>query len=249
MHAGLDNDHPGPDRACFATTRWSVVLAARETDPAHSAAALERLCGTYWYPLYAFLRRQGCAPADAQDLTQDFFARLLSHDYIAVADPARGRFRTFLLVSLKNLLMTERARATAAKRGGNRPVLSWESLRPEERYRAEPAEHLTPDRIYEMRWATTVLETALRGLHEEYATAGKEILFEQLKSCAWGEPIGTTYAELAEGLGMSEGAVKVAVHRLRRRYRVRLRAEIAHTVDSPDEVDDELRHLVNVLSG
>ncbi|MCZ7641052.1 MAG: sigma-70 family RNA polymerase sigma factor [Verrucomicrobia bacterium] len=239
-----------PDKAGgeqFTTTHWSVVLAAGRGDSPAAQQALERLCRTYWYPLYAFVRRQGPGPEEAQDLTQEFFARFLAKDYLGLADPARGRFRTFLLTSLKHFLAEAHRHATRLKRGGGQSVVSWDGLTPEQRYLAEPQHETTAETLYEQRWALTLLETALARLGAELAAAGKERLFTELKGQLWGEPGTMSYAELAAGLGLSEGALKVTVHRLRQRFRELLREEVAQTVANPAEVDAELRHLVAVV--
>ena len=238
-------DQPGGEQ--FTTTHWSVVLAAGRGDSPASQQALERLCRTYWYPLYAFVRRQGPGPEEAQDLTQEFFARFLAKDYVGLADPARGRFRTFLLTSLKNFLAEAHRHATRLKRGGGQSVVSWDGMPPEQRYLAEPQHETTAETLYEQRWALTLLESALARLGAELASAGKERLFTELKDRLWGEPGAASYAELAARLDLSEGALKVAVHRLRQRFRELLREEVAQTVANPAEIDAELRHLVQVV--
>jgi RNA polymerase sigma-70 factor (ECF subfamily) len=232
----------------FTTTHWSVVLEACQVESPQGADALEQLCRTYWYPLYAFVRRKGYSPADAQDLTQDFFARLLEKKYIALADRSRGRFRTFLLTSLQHFLANEWAKAKTERRGGGHQIISWEEDEAEERYLAEPADNLAPDKIFERRWATGLLELVLARLREEYTAAAKSEQFETLKVFVWGEKSLASYAEIAGQLRMSEGAVKVAVYRLRQRYRELLRAQVARTVASESEVDEELRYLISTLS-
>ena len=231
----------------FATTHWSVVLEAGNSESAQSAAALEALCQAYWYPLYVFVRRKGYSPHDAEDLTQEFFARFLELKYIALADQSRGKFRTFLLRSLEHFLINEWTKATAAKRGGTRRTISWDAQDAESRYLLEPADSATPDKEFEKRWAMHLLQQVMSRLHEEFAKAEKEQLFESLKSSVWGEGGAVSYQEIGKKLGMGEGAVKVAAHRLRQRYRDLLRAEVASTVASRAEVDDELRYLVMVL--
>ncbi len=233
----------------FATTHWSVVLAAGEENTQQSAAALEQLCRTYWYPLYGYVRRRGHSPEDAQDLTQEFFARFLERESFSLADPARGRFRTFLLKSLQNFLTDDWKRVHRAKRGGNAFVLPLDGDMAEARHINELAETLTPERAYEEHWALTLLEQVLARMHEDYARAGKARLFEALQDLLWGVVASVSYAELAKELAMTEGALRVAVHRLRADYRERLRAEVAHTVSDPGEVDAELRHLISVVSG
>lgn len=232
----------------FATTHWSVVLAAGERGSPQAHAALSRLCETYWYPLYAFVRRQGYPAHDAEDLTQEFFARLLQSHFFAAADRKRGRFRSFLLASLKHFLMHEWEKTRALKRGGGRPVISLDPPDGETRYGLEPVEPVTADQVFDRRWALTLLERVLERLGVEYAGAGKGQLFEALKPALTGEKALAAYADLAVSLGMSEGALKVAVHRLRQRYGELLREEIAHTVGRPDEVEEELRQLLAVLS-
>lgn len=232
----------------FATTHWSVVLAAGEETSAGSTQALERLCSTYWKPLYAYVRRYGHDTHEAEDLTQEFFARLLARESISVADPARGRFRTFLLSSLQNFLRNEWKRAQREKRGGGKPVLSLDAKRAEAEYSLEPVDDLTPERLFERRWAMTLLEQVLARVRADYKAAGTMALFDELKDYIWGEQNTTSYAGMGTRLGMSEGAVKVAAHRLRRRYRELLRDEIAQTVAHPQEVDDELRHLISIIS-
>lgn len=246
-----ERDRPGEERpavaAAFATTHWSVVLAAREADSPQAAEALEELCRIYWYPLYAYVRRRGYSPDDAQDLTQEFFARLLAKRWLDAADRSRGRFRTFLLGAFSHFLANEWHRANREKRGGGRGLVSWDQAMAESRYLAEPADALTPDKIYEKRWAATLLELVLTRLQAEQVAAGKKDLFEEVKNLLWGEKSTHSQAELAANMGLSEGALKVAIHRLRRRYRELLRAQIAQTVARPDEIDDELRALMAVL--
>lgn len=214
-----------------------------------AAAALEQLCRTYWYPLYACVRRRGYPPQDAQDLTQGFFAALLAGNYLARADRERGRFRTFLLTAFDNYLHNEHDRATALKRGGGREIVSWEEHIAEGRYAQEPAGGLSPEQIYEKRWAATLLERVLARLREESLHAGRLELFDQLKPHLWGEDEATPYAQLVTRFDLTVSAIKVTVHRLRRRYREVLRDEIAQTVADPAEVDGEIQHLFRVMSG
>jgi RNA polymerase sigma factor (sigma-70 family) len=236
-----------PDRGAFSTTHWSVVLEAGQEDSPEANEALERLCQSYWYPLYTFVRRQGYSPEDAQDLTQGFFARFLEHKYVALASRNRGKFRTFLLTSLRHFLVNEWEKARAEKRGGWQTMLTGGPQEAEDRYLAELDPGLAPDKIYEKRWAISLLETTLANLRQEFSAAGKGPVFEALKIHLWGGRDDQSYTELGAELGMTEGAVKVAVHRLRQRYRELLRAEIAHTVATPAEVDEELRYLVSVI--
>ena len=231
----------------FATTHWSVVLATGGDDPTEARAALEELCSAYWYPLYAYVRRRGHSPHDAQDLTQGFFARLLEKDYLAAADRTRGRFRSFLLASLKHYLANEWDRARAKKRGGAERIVRLDARSAEGRYALEPSHELTAERAFERRWALTVLDHVMLRLREQYSAAGKATLFDALKGALAGGREAPPCAEVADGLGMTEGAVRVAAHRLRRRYRDLLRSEIAETVDAPDHVSEELRYLMSVL--
>jgi RNA polymerase sigma factor (sigma-70 family) len=237
----------GPAR--FHTTHWSLVLAAGRRSSPDGRAALATLCQVYWYPLYAFIRRQGHSPSDAQDLTQEFFAHLLEKNVADKADATRGKFRSFLLASLKHFLANEWRRDRAQKRGGGRVALAIDLAAGEERYTLEPAHELTAERIYERRWALTLIELALTKVRDEFAARGKLAVFEHLKPYLGGDEGAVPYAEIAAGLDMTEGAVKTAVHRLRHRCRELLRAEIAQTVNSPQDVDDELRDLFEAVGG
>ena len=241
-------DAPATRAPVFVTTHWSVVLTATGADTTQAQAALEHLCRMYWYPIYHFVRRQGHSIHDAQDFTQEFFARLLEKNWIAGADQSRGRFRSFLLMVLKRFLTVEWRRANAQKRAGGRLCLPLPLDTAETRFTSEPADTSTPEQAFEKQWALTLLETVLRELRTEYEQDGKGRLFEVLKPCLMGSRESQPYAALAAQLDLSEGAVKVAVHRLRERYRERLKAEIAHTVASPADVDNEMRHLIRVLS-
>ena len=231
----------------FDTTRWSLVLAVRGTATAESRAALETLCEQYWFPLYAFLRSAGQSAADAEDLTQGFFLRLLEKDALQAADPRRGRFRSFLLTAIKNFALNEWDRGRAKKRGGAQPILSLEFSAGEEKYQLEPRDHSTPETVYERQWALTVMARATDRLRAEFHTARKDDLFEHLKVYLPPDESGPPYAETAAASGMTEGAVKVAVHRLRQRHNDLLRDEIAQTVASADEIDDESRHLKSTI--
>ena len=233
----------------FVTTHWSMVLDARRGDSTGARASLEKLCRTYWHPIYAFVRRQGHGPHDAQDLTQEFFARLLEKNAIGEVDPDRGRFRSFLLAALKHFLANEWDKARAQKRGGGQVLIPIDAQSAETSCGVDPADHLTADKIFERRWALTLLDVVLQRLQEEYATDGKALLFEQFKPTLTEASRSVPYAEIASRLNMSEGAVKVAVHRLRKRYRELLRAEIADTVAGLDEVEDEVRQLFAALAG
>ncbi len=231
----------------FATTHWSVVLAAANEETAEAAAALERLCRTYWYPLYAYVRREGYSPADAQDLTQGFFAQLLAQHSLAHVAPEKGRFRSFLLAAMRHFLSDQRDRAQAVKRGGGAEILSLDAQEAEERYRLEPVDRLDAEKIYERRWAMTLLEQALVRLRDEMAVAGKAELFERLKGFVAGDR-EVSCGQVAAHLGLSESGTKSAVHRLRQRYRELVREEIAHTVANPAEIDLEIGYLMALLS-
>jgi RNA polymerase sigma-70 factor (ECF subfamily) len=234
----------------FATTRWSLVLRASAGVAVPGAdEALASLCETYWYPLYAYLRTRGRNADEAQDLTQAFFARILEKKSMRHADPARGRFRAFLLTSLKNFAANERDRDMASKRGGGIPMLPLEFESAEGRFQREPASDETPETIFDRRWAVTVLERALTRLEAETVRNGKAEHFDRLKPHLVGEQPHVSHAETGSVLGMSEGAVKVAVHRLRRQFRDLVRDEIAQTVSSPEEIDGELRHLWSAVKG
>jgi RNA polymerase sigma factor (sigma-70 family) len=243
----FDSDARGGAAAVFATTHWSVVLQAGDSRRDEHSRALDALCRSYWYPLYAYIRRLGRSPHDAQDLTQSFFAYLLEKRLITKADPESGRFRSFLLGSLKNFMANEWRRQSAAKRGAVQTV-SFDAQDAEERYAVEPVDESNPQSLYEQAWAVAVLDQAMSLLEAEYAAAGKQALFEQLAACLQGDRQDSTYSGIGAKLSMSEGAVKVAVHRLRQRYRELLRASVANTVADPLEVDGELRHLMQVLS-
>lgn len=246
-----EHAEPVPNRSVFATTHWSVVLAASQGQghTPQSATALEQLCRTYWYPLYAHVRRRGYGPEDAEDLTQDFFAQLIAKDWVGMADPARGRFRSFVLAALDHFLANQWHRAHRQKRGGDHVMISWDQRTAENRYLAELVDDLTPDRIFERRWAEALLAQVLLHLRDEYATAGKQPLFETVKDQLWGEKAAMPRTQLAATLGLTEGALKVAIHRMRRRYRELLRFEVAQTVSSPEAIDTELRELMDVLRG
>ena len=233
--------------AWFGTTHWSVVLNARRTDSTSARQALETLCRHYWYPLYAFVRRLGYSPHDAEDLVQSFFARCLEKNYLEAADRTKGRFRSFLLMALKRFLANEWDKARARKRGGGIPPIALDALNAEARYEYEPTDQKSADHLFERRWALTLLENVLGRLGQEQAEAGRSAQFEVLKDCLVGGG-GTPYAQVGDRLGTSEAAVKVAIHRLRRRYRELLEEEIAQTVGSPEEVAEERRYLLSVIS-
>jgi RNA polymerase sigma-70 factor (ECF subfamily) len=238
-----DSDHPRP----FATTQWSVVVTAGKGHNSESRRALSALCEAYWYPLYVYVRRRGYQAAEAQDLTQAFFAELLEKDRLRLADQQRGKFRSFLLTSLNHFMNNKWREAQAEKRGGRIAHVSLDFEAAESRYVHEPAHEMTPERVFERRWAMTLLEHALDRLRDEYEAAGKAELLDHLQSHLGGDPQALPYAELAELLQMSEGAVKVAAHRLRKRCREVLRAEVAETVAESREVDEELRSLFAIF--
>lgn len=235
-----------PGGAAFSATHWSMVLAARGDD-SDARAALEKLCRTYWFPLYAFLRRSGLAPHDAEDATQSFLADLLGRGALEAVDRERGKFRSFLLAALRHHQSHARERAAAQKRGGGLPAISFDALDAEQRYAIEPADELSPDKLFDRQWALTILARAQARLAAEYESAGKAALFEALRPTLTGARESARYTSLGERLGLSEGAVKVAVHRFRERYRASLRAEVAETVGDAAEVDAELRHLIAAL--
>jgi len=230
----------------FTTTHWSVVLAAQGRSPA-ADEALEKLCRVYWWPLYGFVRRNGYKPEESQDLTQGFFALLLERRDLDVVRQEKGRLRSYLLVSLKNFLAKAKRRELAAKRGEGRALVSLDELLARERADLEPADNLTADRIFERRWALTLLDQVLTRLESEYRSAGNAKLFDCLKQFLSDEPGGRSQAEVAAELGMTENAVKQAFHRLRQRYRQLLHDEIAQTVAVPGDVEGELRYFISVL--
>jgi len=235
-------------RGRFATTRWSVVLAASGADSAAASEAIARLCETYWFPLYAYLRSRGYDAANAEDLTQGFFAQLLEKKTFRHADPARGRFRSFLLTSLKNAAANARNRQLARKRSPDSPLLPLDAGTAEERYQLEPATGETPERVFDRRWALALLDRVMDRLAAETAGAGRQQHFERLKEYLTGEQPQISYAETAAALGMSETAVKVAVHRLRRKFGALVHEEVSHTVASPDDVENEIRHLWSAVA-
>jgi len=224
-----------------------MVLAARERGSPAAQAALAELCRTYWYPLYAFIRRQGHSADLAQDLTQELFSRLLEKDFLGTVQPDKGKFSSFLLACCKHFLANERDRQRAQKRGGGAALLPLDFGSAEERYTREPFHELTPEKLFERRWALTLLDQVLARLREEMRQQGKLQTFDRLKQFLMGEKNKVSHAQIAEELGMTEGAVKVAVHRLRKRYRELLREEIAQTVDDPGQVEDEIRALFAAL--
>jgi RNA polymerase sigma factor (sigma-70 family) len=239
------NGNAASDR--FRTTHWSLIVAARDGESAEARAALAGLCEAYWYPLYAFIRRQGHSMEDARDLTQEFFALLLEKDYLGAVDREKGKFRSFLLTACKHFLANEYDRAHALKRGGGVAIRSLDSGAAEKRYSQEPAHDVTPERLFERRWALVLLQNVLARLRQEHEQSGKVKLFEQLKAFLAGDGPALRYAKAAEALKLSSGAVKVAVHRLRGRYRELVYEEIARTVDNPAMVEAEVRDLFTAL--
>lgn len=239
-----------PRGESFQTTRWTVVLAAADggsSAPAEARAALEALCRGYWFPLYAFARRRGHAPDAAQDLVQGFFARLLEKDIVGDADPARGRFRAYLLGAFRHFLADQRDHESALKRGGGHLTLSRDADDAERRYALDAAHDLTPERLFDRHWAVTLLEHVLADLRAQMTREGKADLFERLKGYLTADVSDGNQAEAAADLGMSPGALRVALHRLRGRYRDRLLAHIADTVAAPGDVDDEVRQLFQAV--
>jgi len=239
-----ENAVHGP--VAFTTTHWSMVLEAQGPTAA-AQEALDKLCRTYWRPIYGFVRRQGVGPEEAKDLTQGFFALLLERRDLDTVRKEKGRLRSYLLTSVKHFLMNERNRAMAIKRGEGQRLIPLEEFRERERAGFEPADTLTSDQVYERRWALTVLDQVLARLGDEYRAAGKMALFDQLQKSLTDEPDRPSQADTAHEFGMTENAVKQACHRLRQRYRQLLREEIAHTVMVPGDIEDELRHLIAVL--
>jgi RNA polymerase sigma-70 factor (ECF subfamily) len=242
------NSTPHQPRSVFATTHWSVVLAAGNADSTCAREALSRLCQTYWYPLYAYARRCGNSPHDAQDLTQAFFARILEENWMAKSDPQRGRFRSFLLASMRHFISNEWKKEQRQKRGGGQTILSLNDDSAEDRYQLEPVEKRTPESLFERGWALSLLDGVLAKLEEEYRREGKADWMHVMRPALTSDRGSINYAEIAAKLGMTETASRVAVHRLRQQYRRLIRAEVAHTVASPEEVEEEIRHLFKVLT-
>ena len=242
-------NQPRPTQARFATTHWSVVLAAGGRAGSHCAEALQSLCQTYWFPLYAFVRRQGVQPDEALDLTQGFFARLLEKQWLTAADPELGRFRNFLMASIRHFMSNEWACQRAKKRGGGHCHLSLDIEDAETRYRLEPADDRSPEQVYERQWALAVLDRVMAELRSDYAARGKSEQFDLLKGCLALGSKERSYTKTAEHLNTTEGAVRVMVHRLKQQYRDILRRQIAQTVSSAEEVESEIRHLFQALAG
>lgn len=234
--------------ADFLTTHWTVVLTAKGSTEA-AQVALENLCQTYWYPLYAFIRRKGCTPHDAQDMTQGFFARLLDKDYLGQVDRRKGKFRSFLLAAMDHFVSDQRDRAKALKRGGGQKVISLDEKMAEEWYQSEPKDEVSPDKLFERRWAYTLLDAARARLKTEFIAAGKRELFDELRAMETGGPNSPSGSEAAVRLCMSEAAVKSASFRFRQRYREIIREEIARTVSTSSEIDEEIRYLISVVGG
>jgi RNA polymerase sigma-70 factor (ECF subfamily) len=235
--------------ARFVTTSWSLVLTAAGGDTSRSRRALAELCEAYWYPLYCFIRRQGCDAQEAADLTQGYIAQLLEKEFLKGLSPEAGRFRSFLFASVKHFLSNERDRERALKRGGGQRTISLDAEVAEGRYRIEPADDLTPERLFERRWAMTVLSRVMERLRAEAVRAGGERRFDRLKGYLTGEERSVAQRDVAAELGMTESAVAVAIHRLRKRFGRLLRGEIAETVADPREIDDEVRYLLATLGG
>jgi RNA polymerase sigma-70 factor (ECF subfamily) len=231
----------------FHTTHWTVVLAAQDGDGTAASQALAELCAAYWYPLYAFIRRQGSSPHEAEDLTQEFFRRFLERRALETVRPDAGKFRSFLLACLKNVLANERLRAQTQRRGGGHQILPLDADDAETRYSLEPADNRTPEAIFERRWAFTVLERAMSALRREYSTGEKRALFDALQGFLPNGQEGLSRAEVAAQRGVSVGAIDVAVHRLRQRFGALLREQVARTVSSEAEVEEEIRYLISVL--
>lgn len=244
MFKPVHNPEALPDTgALFVETQWSLVLAAVDGLSARGEEALAQLCRTYWYPLHAFVRRRGHAPHEAQDLTQSFFAQVFENRTFQNVDRTQGRFRSLLLAALTNFLNNEWHKQRTLKRGGGCQLVSWDAVTAEEHYRHEPADHITPEKLFERRWAFIILERVAANLKREYTASDKGAVFDALHPFLSAEPGPGAYADAAATLGTSESALRVALHRLRRRFGEMLRREIGRTVSSPAEVDDEIRHL------
>jgi RNA polymerase sigma factor (sigma-70 family) len=248
----LSSELPSPEniatRDIFATTRWTVVVAAGSRSTPSADVALEELCATYWYPLYAYVRRRGYSREDSEDLTQSFFVRFLRKNYLEKLSVEHGKFRAFLIASLKHFLANEWDRSQRQKRGGGIPCLSLDWQDADARYQIDPADDLSPDKIYDRAWAVTLLERVISRLREENAKEGKAVLFDRLKPFLTVGRSDIPYAQAAVALAMAEGAVRVAVHRLRRRYRELLREEIGQTLSDPAQVEEEMRALFSAFA-
>ena len=247
MHAQAQAGSPAPEQRWFATTHWSVVRNAADSLSPQSDHALENLCRAYWYPLYAYVRRRGYDPDTAKELTQEFFAQLLARRLLHAADPTKGRFRSWLLGIMKHFLAHEWTRAHAQKRGGGQPVISLDELQPEERYQCEPATEPDSEKIFDRRWAFTVLDQAAAHLRAEYRAAEKQDLYEILKEYVSIEGPVLNYEQAAARLQLSPAALKSAIHRLRQRYQELIRHQIAQTVATSADIDEEIRYLLSVV--
>lgn len=232
----------------FTATRWTIVIGAQTANQERSKHALEALCQTYWFPLFAYVRRKGYAPHDAEDLTQGFFERLLARDFLENVEQEKGKFRSFLLAAMNNHLNDEYARSQRLKRGAGHKVISMDQMTAEERYGFEPADRLTPELLFEKQWVLTMLETVLNRLKSDYVKQGKGDLFDKLKVLLTAGKGAIPFSQLARELNMAETATRMAASRLRHRYRELLRQEIAHTVSRPEEIDEELAYLFKALS-
>jgi len=233
----------------FHTTHWTLVLAAREQEGTVAREALGHLCAQYWYPLYAFIRRQGSSPHDAEDLTQEFFFRFMERHSLASVQPAAGKFRSFLLACTKNFLANERERASAQRRGGGVAQFAISSADAETRYSLEPADHRTPEADFDRRWALAILERTMKDLRREYSANERRELFEDLQGFLPGGQGNTSRSELATKRRVTAGAIDVAIHRLRQRFGALLQEQVAQTVSSDTEVEEEIRYLISVISG
>jgi RNA polymerase sigma factor (sigma-70 family) len=242
------NQESGADlKKQFHTTHWSEVLAAGEAGSEQASAALSKLCQTYWFPVYAFIRKRCHSPEQAQDFTQEFFAQFLEKNYVTKAAQDRGRFRVFLMTSVENFLHNQHDKAQAQKRGGGQQTLSLDYQDAEERYQVEPVEETDPAKSFEQQWAAALLDTVFTRLRDEFGAEGRAGIFDDLQAHLWGDATSIPYAELAKKSGFTEGNIKTISHRLRQRCRELLREEIAQTVAKPGEVDDEIRHLMRIV--
>jgi RNA polymerase sigma-70 factor (ECF subfamily) len=247
MTGSVHDDSGREGNAVFATTHWTVVLKAGDVQTSEGNAALEKLCRTYWRPIYAYIRRQGYSEADGQDLAQQFFAELLRRNAFGQVDARKGKFRTFLLACLGHFLSNRRDYEKAAKRGGGRELISFDAMTMEELRAWEPRSELTPDKVFDQRWAMRLLEEAVARLQEEMTAAGKGKQFERLKPYLASEPVDGEYDQVATDLGVAPPTVAVLVHRMRQRCGELVRLEVANTVSSPLELEEEMRHLNEVL--
>jgi len=246
--AAPTESNSAPQSPVFATTHWSVVLAAGEESSPQTEAALTRLCQTYWLPIYAFVRKRGHSPEQAEDLVQEFFGNFLEKNYVAKATRERGRFRSFLMTSVENFLHNVHARNQTRKRGGGVPLLSLDNQDAEAGYLSETTDESDPAKAFEQRWASTVLQTVLQRLRNEFVQRSQSELFDALAAHLWGESGSIPYAQVAERFKFTIANVKTTAFRLRQRYRELLREEIAQTVDQPGEIDEEIRYLMKVVS-